>query len=182
MYTSTRSQLKLHTHQISDLLYYSPPRTHNSFHHSSNQIGNSPPIQLISPTIMSTSQTILELSEDQKNEDYIPSVENKFDLQSFRMQEKIALQSIHKLTTEDMIQIDQWLSVLNKTFEDLEFPPLHRVLQATTYFNDELQLWYETTKHEINNDWSSFCGRLKQYVLDRQMNPSTVNHSLPNNN
>ncbi|CAF4817236.1 unnamed protein product, partial [Rotaria socialis] len=98
------------------------------------------------------------------------------------MQEKIALQSIHKLTTEDMIQIDQWLSVLNKTFEDLEFPPLHRVLQATTYFNDELQIWYETTKHEINNDWSSFCGRLKQYVLDRQMNPSTVNHSLPNNN
>ncbi|CAF4324126.1 unnamed protein product, partial [Rotaria magnacalcarata] len=38
------------------------------------------------------------------------------------MQEKIALQSIHKLTTEEMIQIDQWLSVLYKTFEDLEYP------------------------------------------------------------
>ncbi|CAF2109777.1 unnamed protein product [Rotaria magnacalcarata] len=182
MYTSTRSQLKLHAHQISDLLYYSPPRTHNSFHHLSNQTGNSSPIQLISPTIRSTSQTILELSEEQKNEDYIPPVENKYTLQALRMQEKIALQSIHKLTTEEMIQIDQWLSVLYKTFEDLEYPLLHRVLQATTYFNDELQMWYETTKHEINNDWSSFCDRLKQYALDRQMNPSTVNHSLSNNN
>lgn len=67
MYTSTRSQLKLHTHHISDLLYYSPPRTHNSFHHSSNQTGNSPPIQLTSPTIMSTSQTILELSDSYIN-------------------------------------------------------------------------------------------------------------------
>ncbi|CAF4927194.1 unnamed protein product, partial [Rotaria socialis] len=181
-YTSTRSQLKLHTHQISDLLYYSPPRTHNSFHHSSNQTGNSSPIQLISPTIMSTSQPILELSEEHKNEDYIPPVEHKSNFQSFRMQEKIALQSIHKLTTEEMLQIDQWLSVLYKTFEDLEYPPLYRVLQATTYFNDELQIWYETTKHEINNDWSSFCDRLKQYALDRQMNPSTVNHSLSNNN
>ncbi|CAF4663306.1 unnamed protein product, partial [Rotaria socialis] len=182
MYTSTRSQLKLHTHQISDLLYYSPPRTHNSFHHSSNQTGNSSPIQLISPTIMSTSQPILELSEEHKNEDYIPPVEHKSNFQSFRMQEKIALQSIHKLTTEEMLQIDQWLSVLYKTFEDLEYPPLYRVLQATTYFNDELQIWYETTKHEINKDWSSFCDRLKQYALDRQMNPSTVNHSLSNNN
>ncbi|CAF2028169.1 unnamed protein product, partial [Rotaria magnacalcarata] len=128
MYTSTRSQLKLHAHQISDLLYYSPPRTHNSFHHLSNQRGNSSPIQLISPTIMSTSQTILELSEEQKNEDYIPPVENKYTLQALCMQEKVALQSIHKLTTEEMIQIDQWLSVLYKTFEDLEYPPLHRVL------------------------------------------------------
>ncbi|CAF1987064.1 unnamed protein product, partial [Rotaria magnacalcarata] len=182
MYTSTRSQLKLHTHQISDLLYYSPPRTHNSFHHSINQTGNSPPILLISPTIMSTSQSLLEFSDEQKTEDYIPPVENKSNFLSFRMQEKIALQSIHTLTTEEMIQIDQWLSILNKKFEDLEFPPLYRVFQATTYFNDELQIWYETTKHEINNDWSSFCDRLKQYALDRQMNPSTVNHSLPNNN
>ncbi|CAF1982512.1 unnamed protein product [Rotaria magnacalcarata] len=182
MYTSTRSQLNLHTHQISDLLYYSPPRTHNSFHHSSNRTGNSPPIHLISPTIMSTSQTILELSEEQKNEDYIPPVKNKSYLQSLRMQEKIALQSIHKLTTEEMIQIDQWLSVLYRTFEDLEYPLLHRVLQATTYFNDELQIWYETTTHEINNDWSSFCDRLKQNALDHQMNPSTGNHSLSTNN
>ena len=105
MYTSTRSQLMLHTHQISDLLYYSPPRTHNSFHHSSNQTGNSSPSQFISPTIMSTSQPILELSEEHKNEDYIPPVEHKSNFQSFRMQEKIALQSIHKLTTEEMIQI-----------------------------------------------------------------------------
>ncbi|CAF2071103.1 unnamed protein product [Rotaria magnacalcarata] len=182
MYTSARSQLKLHTHQISDLLYYSPPRTHNSFHHSSNPVGNSSPIQLISPTIMSTSQTILELSEEQKNEDYIRPVENKSNLQSLRMQEKIVLQSIHKLTTEEMIQIDQWLSVLYKTFEDLEYPPLHRIFQATTYYNDELQMWYETTKHEIHNDWFSFCDRLKQYALGRQINPSTVNPSLSNNN
>ncbi|CAF3301414.1 unnamed protein product [Rotaria socialis] len=182
MYTSTRSQLNLHTHQISYLLYYSPPRTHNSFHHSSNQTGNSPSIQFTSPTIMSTSQTILELSDEQKTEDYISPVENKSNLQSLRMQEKIALQSIHKLMTKEMIQIDQWLSVLYKTFEDLAYPPLHRVLQATTYFNDELQMWYETTKHEINNDWSNFCDRLKQYALDRQMNPSTWNHSLSTNN
>ncbi|CAF1215595.1 unnamed protein product [Rotaria magnacalcarata] len=119
MYTSTRSQLKLQAHQISDLLYYSPPRTHNSFRHSSNQTGNSSSIQLISPTIMSTSQPILELSEEQKNKNYVSLVEHKSNLQSLRMQETIALQSIHKLTTEEMIQIDQWLFVLYKTFEDL---------------------------------------------------------------
>ncbi|CAF4780681.1 unnamed protein product, partial [Rotaria magnacalcarata] len=72
---------------------------------------------------MSTSQSLLEFSDEQKTEDYIPPVENKSNFLSSRMQEKIALQSIHTLTTEEMIQIDQWLSILNKKFEDLEFPP-----------------------------------------------------------
>ena len=100
---------------------------------------------------MSASQSILELSEKQNNCNYAAPVENKNNLQSLRMQEKIALQSIHKLTPEEMVQIDQWLSVLYKTFDELEYPPLYRVLlQATTYFNDELQVCYGTTKDEIN--------------------------------
>ncbi|CAF1542875.1 unnamed protein product, partial [Rotaria sordida] len=36
-----------------------------------------------------------------------------------------------------MIHIDQWLSVLHKTYEDWEYPSSHRVFQAVTYFNDE---------------------------------------------
>ncbi|CAF4557428.1 unnamed protein product, partial [Rotaria magnacalcarata] len=39
-----------------------------------------------------------------------------------------------------MTHIDQWLSILYNTYENLEYPLSHRVFQATTYFDDEQQL------------------------------------------
>ena len=111
---------------------------------------------------MSTSQAPLELTEEKKLGDQKAQKETKSKLQSFREHEKTSLQSISKLTEEEMDSIDQWLLVLYKMYEELEYPPPHRVYQATTYFNDELQSWYEQIKNEINNDWSCFCNRLKK--------------------
>ncbi|CAF1299562.1 unnamed protein product, partial [Rotaria sordida] len=70
----------------------------------------------------------------------MPSSDSKSTFQSLREQEKIALQSINKLTEDEMIQIDQWLSILHNTYENLEYPSSLRAFQATTYFNDEQQL------------------------------------------
>ena len=130
---------------------------------------------------MSSSQSAVELSEEQTTCDQDAKFEIKSHLQSLRMQEKIALQSINKLNEEEMIHIDQWLFKLHKTYEDLEYPSTHRVYQATMYFHDELQIWYEQVKNEINNDWTCFCERLKQHVIDRQKvqsHSSSVDHSL----
>ncbi|CAF1385029.1 unnamed protein product [Rotaria sordida] len=77
---------------------------------------------------MPTSQSTLESVEEKKPGDSMPSSVN------------------------EMIQIDQWLSILYNTYENLEYPSSLRVFQATTYFNDEQQLWYEQTNAEINND------------------------------
>ncbi|CAF2177078.1 unnamed protein product [Rotaria magnacalcarata] len=87
---------------------------------------------------MSTSQSISELVEEKHGD------------------KKKALQSINKLTEEEMTHIDQWLSILYNTYENLEYPLSHRVFQATTYFDDEQQLWYKQMNAEINNDWSCF--------------------------
>ena len=100
-------------------------------------------------------------------------------LQLLREQEKLALQSINKLTEDEMTQIDQWLSTLHNTYENWEYPLSHRVFQATTYFNEEQQLWYEQTKSAINNDWSSFCNQLKHHIKNRpkeQGHFSSANH------
>jgi hypothetical protein len=84
-------------------------------------------------------------------------------------------------------QFNKTLSILHNTYEDLEYPVSHCVFQATTYFNDEQQLWYEQTKAEIHNDWSYFCDRLKQHIQDRQKEQvqdklSPTNNSSSSNN
>ncbi|CAF1477542.1 unnamed protein product [Rotaria magnacalcarata] len=104
---------------------------------------------------MSTSQSISELVEE-KHGDSMSLLHSKSTLQSLREQEKKALQSINKLTEEEMTHIDQWLSILYNTYENLEYPLSHRVFQAATYFDDEQQLWYKQMNAEINNDWSCF--------------------------
>ncbi|CAF1503530.1 unnamed protein product [Rotaria sordida] len=71
---------------------------------------------------MSTPQSTSELVEEQKTCDLMPQLEIKSNLQLLREQEKMALQSINKLTEEEMVYIDQWLSVLHKTYEELEYP------------------------------------------------------------
>ncbi|CAF1456229.1 unnamed protein product [Rotaria sp. Silwood1] len=130
---------------------------------------------------MPTSQSTLESVEEKKPGDSMPSSVSKSILQSLREQEKIALQSINKLTEDEMIQIDQWLSILYNIYENLEYPSSLRVFQATTYFNDEQRLWYEQSKTEINNDWLCFCDRLKRHIQDcqkAQTNSSSMNHPL----
>ncbi|CAF3197308.1 unnamed protein product [Rotaria sp. Silwood2] len=67
---------------------------------------------------MPTLQSISELAEEQKTCDRMAQLDIKSNLQLLREQEKVALQSIKKLTEEEMIHIDQWLSVLHKTSED----------------------------------------------------------------
>ncbi|CAF1223337.1 unnamed protein product [Rotaria sordida] len=134
---------------------------------------------------MSTLQSTSELAEEQKTCDRMAQLEIKSSLQLLREQEKMALQSIKKLNEEEMTHIDQWLFVLHKTYEELEYPSSHRVFQATTYFNDEQQLWYEQSKAEINNDWSCFCDRLKRHIQDRQkaqVHSQSMNHPLSNIN
>ena len=134
---------------------------------------------------MAKSQFTVESDEENKTSDRMADLEIKSNLQLLREQEKIALQSIKKLTEQEMTHIEQWLFTLHKTYEDLEYPSLHRVFQATTYFNDEQQLWYEQTETEINNDWSCFCDRLKQHIHDRQktqINSPSMNHPLLNIN
>ncbi|CAF4918886.1 unnamed protein product, partial [Rotaria sp. Silwood1] len=134
---------------------------------------------------MSTSQPTSELVEEQKTCGHMPQLDIKLNLQLLREQEKMALQSIKNLTEEEMIHIDQWLSVLHKTYEDWEYPSSHRVFQAVTYFNDEQKLWYEQIKSEINNDWSCFCDRLKQHIQDRQkvqIHSSPMNYPLSDTN
>ncbi|CAF3359308.1 unnamed protein product [Rotaria socialis] len=185
MHHSTRSHLNLQTQKNSDLLYYSPPRTHNLTDLSCSQTRIPSSLSPNSLIKMTTSAILSEVAEQSKNCDHIGQTENKLNLQSLRDQERIALQSIHKITDDEMIQVDQWLSVLHKTFEDLEYPSVHRVIQATTYFNNELQVWYEETKTKINNDWTCFCDRLLQYIHDRQKNQinfSSTTPSLQNNN
>jgi hypothetical protein len=181
----TRSHLNLQEYHISDLLYCSPSRILINSHPGFEQSGTHLLPQQNSLITMAASRKTSESGGDGKTDDGMPSLDSKSTLQSLREQEKIALQSINKLTEEEMTQIDQWLSTLHNTYESLEYPPLHRVLQATTYFGDEQQLWYEQTKTEINNDWLCFCDRLKQHIQDRQkvqVNSSIMNHQLLNIN
>ena len=160
MSKSTRSNLNLQALHISDLLYYSPSRVHRGLHSSQEKASTNSLFQPDSSTTMAKSQFTVESDEENKTSDRIADLESKSNLQLLREQEKIALQSIKKLTEEEMIHIEQWLFTLHKTYEDLEYPSSHRVFQATTYFNDEQQLWYEQKKAEINNDWLCFCDRL----------------------
>ncbi|CAF0904165.1 unnamed protein product [Rotaria sordida] len=121
MHNRTRSQLNLQEHHISDLLYYTLFRTCSSLQlvrQKAKSYSSSQPTLL---TTMSTPQSTSELVEEQKTCDLMPQLEIKSNLQLLREQEKMALQSINKLTEEEMVYIDQWLSVLHKTYEELEY-------------------------------------------------------------
>ncbi|CAF1380462.1 unnamed protein product [Rotaria sordida] len=137
MHNRTRSQLNLQEHHISGLLYCTPFRTRSNLQLVREKAKSYSSCQPTLLTTMSTPQSTSELVEEQKTCDRMPQLKIKSNLQLLREQEKMALQSINKLTEEEMIHIDQWLSVLHKTYEELEYPSSHRVFQATTYFNDE---------------------------------------------
>ena len=138
MSKSTRSNLNLQALHISDLLYYSPARVHRGLHSSQEKASTNSLFQPDSSTTVSTSQFTMESDEENKTSDRMADLEIKSNLQLLREQEKIALQSISKLTEDEMVHIDQWLSILHNTYESLEYPSSHRVFQATTYFDDEL--------------------------------------------
>ncbi|CAF1263574.1 unnamed protein product [Rotaria sordida] len=137
MHNRTRSQLNLQERHISDLLYYTLFRTRSSLQlvrEKTKSYSSSQPTLL---TTMSTPQPTSELVEEQKTCDRMVQLKIKSNLQLSREKEKMALQSNNKLTEEEMVHIDQWLSVLHKTYEELEYPSSRHVFQATTYFNDE---------------------------------------------
>ncbi|CAF4217892.1 unnamed protein product, partial [Rotaria sordida] len=140
MHNRTHSQLNLQERHISDLLYYTPFRTRSSLQLVREKAKSYSSSQPTLFTTMSTPQSTSELVEEQKTCDLMPQLEIKSNLQLLRDQEKMALQSNNKLTEEEMVHIDQWLSVLHKTYEELEYPSSHHVFQTTTYFNDEHQL------------------------------------------
>ena len=179
MNNSTRSHLSLQEYYISDLLYCPPSRIRSNSHSVCEQSRIHLLSQQNSLITMPTSRTASESFEEKKPGDSIPPSDGKLTLQLLREQEKLALQSINKLTEDEMTQIDQWLSTLHNTYENLQYPLSHRVFQATTYFNEEQQLWYEQTKTAINNDWSSFCNQLKHHIENRpkeQDHFSSANH------
>ena len=64
----------------------------------------------------------------------MPMLDNKSMLQSLREQEMIALQSINKLTGDEMMQIDRWLSNSHNTYEDLEYPNITSCISSNYIF------------------------------------------------
>jgi hypothetical protein len=89
------------------------------------------------------------------------------NLEALRDYEQKRLNSIKKLTEDEMMNIDRWLLTLHSTYEELRYPIPFRVYHTTTYLQEEEKKWYEQEKFEINDDWSCFCKMLKQYIPSR---------------
>jgi len=98
----TRSHLNLQEYHISDLLYCSPSRILINSHTGREQSGTHLLPQQNSLITMLTSRTTSESGEEKKTDDGMPSLDSKAILQLLREQEKTALQSINKLTEEEM--------------------------------------------------------------------------------
>ncbi|CAF1348024.1 unnamed protein product [Rotaria sordida] len=96
----------LQERHISDLLYYTPFRTRSSLQLVGEKTKSYSSFQPTLLTTMSTPQSTSELVEEQKTCDRMLQLEIKSNLQLLREQEKIALQSINKLTEEEMVHID----------------------------------------------------------------------------
>ncbi|CAF3002285.1 unnamed protein product [Rotaria sp. Silwood2] len=81
---------------------------------------------------MSTVHSIGE-SDDDSNKQVTDSMNWKV----VRENEQQRLKSINILTKDEMISIDQWLSILHNIYEELHYPTLFRVQHTTTYFQEE---------------------------------------------
>lgn len=157
MSNSTRSKISLKSTAISELQYKSIRKQKN--------IKSDKQQQIITNTM--ASNEINDLKQDQKMQiiDSDNSMQEK--LEELREYEQNKLKPIRLLTEDEMIEIDQWLLFLHSTYEELKYPKIFRVNQATTYFLEEEKQWYEGEKFEINNDWSYFCKKLKLYITNR---------------
>jgi hypothetical protein len=155
---NTRSKLKLDAISITDLEYHHPSRAKNN----SQQVQQQPTTHSsnISTYPMQPDPSIL----DEKNS---VKASTTMNWNVLREEETLILQSIKKLNSDALTDVEPWLAALHDAFEMLCYPILHRVPQAATYLDDALVEWYKTVQSEINNDWICFTDRLKRYVHDR---------------
>ena len=93
------------------------------------------------------------------------NMSDKWD--AYREYEEQQLESIKLLTAEEMLNIDQWLSDVNRVYEELRYPISRRIWQTLLYLQDDERRWYEQEKQEIKNDWSYFCKKWKQHIYGR---------------
>ena len=116
---------------------------------------------------MSGEQDTAESKLDRKDQ-VIGSIHpSQKDWDELRKYEQHRLKAIKILTNDEMLNIEQWLLDLHKAYEELRYPMSFRVSQATTYLRSDEKAWYERNKSEVNDDWISFCKRLKQHVQRR---------------
>lgn len=87
-------------------------------------------------------------------------------------------------TEEERNSTDKWLSILNQVYDDLNYSPSQRIAYTVKFLNEEQKLWYEQNKDEIDDDWISFCERLKQNSFSHKTIPTTASpiNSLMLNN
>ena len=78
---------------------------------------------------------------------------------------------IHSLGEKDSPDMDTWLSTLNKFYDDWNYSSSQRLINVVTHLNVDQKAWYDKNKDEINDDWTRFCERLKQYASDRKVHP-----------
>ncbi|CAF5003768.1 unnamed protein product, partial [Rotaria socialis] len=111
---------------------------------------------------LSLTQLVEDSDDDckQQSNKIVPKTLEQWDV--FREYEQQQLTSIKLLTKDEILNIEQWLLDLDKVYEALRYQMSRRIWQTITYLQDEEQLWYEREKHEIKNDWSYFCKKLKQ--------------------
>jgi hypothetical protein len=96
-----------------------------------------------------------------------------------------ARRHVRFLSEEERISTEKWLSILNQVYDDLNYSPSQRVVYAVKFLNEGQKAWYEQSKDEIKDDWSSFCERLKQNSFNYKpirptaplMNNSTLNNT-----
>lgn len=123
-------------------------------------------------------QDTVQSKHDQKDQviGLIHSSQKNWD--ELREYEQRRLKSIKVLTNDEMGNIGQWLLDLHHVYEQLRYPMLFRVSQATTYLRPDEKAWYERNKSEVNDDWISFCKRLRHYVQG-QLEVLTHPHPKP---
>jgi Retrotransposon gag protein/Zinc knuckle len=116
---------------------------------------------------MSSEQDVTESKHDRKDQAIGLIHPSQKDWDEMREYEQHRLKSIKVLMNDEMLNIDQWLLTLHHVYEELRYPMSLRVSQATTYLRPDEKAWYDRSKSEVNDDWISFCKRLKQYVQRR---------------
>ncbi|CAF1357108.1 unnamed protein product [Rotaria sordida] len=153
---NTRSNLDLSRTHVSELQYTSRRQPKSILTPTSSSI-------ITTTTTQSAVQSHVDIKLQET--DASPVALKNFDL--LREYENQRLSVIKMLTLEEMMNVDQWLLSLYNTYEELRYPSWSRVSAAIRYFQEEEQQWFQHSQHEINNDWSCFCMKLKQHIHHR---------------
>jgi transcriptional regulator of heat shock response len=166
---NTRSQLNLKTTSILDLQHHSSSRAKRNFQRSTLQDAIHLPCHAAVSTTTLATPSAMPSDTNTQEEKVNTTSSIQVDWEPLRNHEICTLQSIKKLTSDETINIEQWLATLHDAFEHLQYPPLHRVTQAITYLDDDYVTWYDQAKNEINNDWTCFSDLLKRHAHGQSM-------------